>query len=182
MPKQVNADCVRTALALSDLYPALHFVVQKPDGDAGETHNNPRVTVQSRAVGSPQTVSDAAVYLLRLSPPIGAITGSVPATIKAELQAHASVLRNSNAMLVLIAHLSNHHGTLSSGIGPGARVRDLSMLQLTNESETVAMHDLAEIVKSIGNEAGRLSIVSKFQSWQSGMIAVGIRFHPFSSG
>lgn len=140
-----------------------------------------RVTIQNRQPGTTQTVGDAAVYLLRLPSPALGLSSSMLTTVKSELRAHVDVLRDTNAMLVLIASLSSQCETEISDLGADARARDLSLLQLTNESELMEMHELSEAVKSIRDDAGRMIIVSKYQARNSALTALGLKFQAFTS-
>ncbi|KAI4591845.1 hypothetical protein KJ359_012164 [Pestalotiopsis sp. 9143b] len=61
-------------LALAELYPSLHFVVQTPDPDTiapliEESPHGARVMVHERGDGEPQIIKDAAVYLLSFASP-----------------------------------------------------------------------------------------------------------------
>jgi hypothetical protein len=167
---------------LAERHPALHFVVQVSDYDPEDSGLvNDRITIQKRQPGTPQTVTDAGVYLLRLPPRISGVPGFASSLIKSELQAHLGVLRSNNAMLVLTAHLLGELEALDAEVEANTRARELSMLQLANESEMVEMSELADMIESSGNEMGRLIIVSKCRSRKSGMVAVGVKFQAYAS-
>ncbi len=201
------------AMALADLYPALHFIVQMSEPEAtghipqqstsdwwpptsptslngastpglnpGEIRQQlgSRITVQQRTPSTPQSVYDAAVYILRLpSPSTGVPSNSLPAHIVAELKAHIGVLRASRAAtLVLVACLLPEPGTVNPSVEAKARVRDLSLLQLANERE-IEILELMEMLKSVRDSTGRLVLVNKHRSRDNAMVAFEVRYQTY---
>ena len=152
------------------------------DYSSGGTQVHARVTSQNRQPVTSQTVSGAAVYLLHLPSPAAGISGSISSVMKSEMQAHVNVLRNTSAILVLLTTSAEGSDSAGSDIGAGGLVRDLSLLQLTNENRSMHMTEMSDIIQSIGDDTGRMSIVSKFQSRRSGLVAIGVRFQPFIGG
>lgn len=128
------------------------------------TANNARVTVSYRVAGTPQPVTDAAVYILHLP--------AVLAHCRAQLQEYLGVLRaNGGIMLVLTSHLLPEPGSLSdSQVEAVARTRDLNMLQLANEGE-MELADLLGIIDTIRDSVGRLVVVDRLCS-SDGLVVV----------
>ncbi|EME79050.1 uncharacterized protein MYCFIDRAFT_190109 [Pseudocercospora fijiensis CIRAD86] len=169
-------------LELAKLYPSLHFVVQMNNAAAvqQEACRRPesedvkrRMKIQERMPSAPQTVKDAAVYILRL-----------PATLRpsavqilAELRAHLGALRaNSSATLILATPLLPEPGTLDPDSEARARVRDLARLQLTNETD-LELSELIELVNGVHDSNGRFRVVSKLRSRDSAATAaLGIKY------
>ena len=201
-------------MALADLYPALHFIVQMSEpGPSGHVPQQSmcdwwppttptslsgastpglkpgemrqqlgsRITVQQRTPSTPQSVYDAAVYILRLpSPATGVPSHSLPAHIVAELKAHIGVLRaNSCATLVLVAYLLPEPGTMNPSVEAKARLRDLSLLQLANERE-IEILELMEMLNSVRDSTGRLVIINKHCSRDNAMVAFEVRYQTYA--
>lgn len=198
-------------MALADLYPALHFIVQMsepghvpqqsmsdwwppatptslsrasiPGPKPGELRSQPssRITVQQRTPGTPQSVYDAAVYILRLPlPSTGVPSQSLPSHIIAELKAHIGVLRASScATLVLTASLLPEPGTVNPIVEAKARLRDLSLLQLANERE-IEILELMEMLNSVRDSTGRLVVINKHRSRDNAMVAFEVRYQTYA--
>ena len=94
----------------------------------------------------PQSVTDAAVYIIHVP------AASSGLTIKAELDDYLGVLRGCGGiLLVLTTRLLPEPGTLfNPEVEAVARARDLSMLQLANESE-IEMSELLSIINTVGD-------------------------------
>ena len=142
---------------------------------------NSRITVQQRAPGTPQSVYDAAVYILRLPSPSPAMPSeSLPARIIAELRAHIGVLRASScATLVLTARLLPEPGTVDPDVEAIARLRDLSLLQLANERE-MEMLELMDILNSVRDSMGRLVLVNKLRSRNNATVAFKVQYQAYA--
>ena len=160
------------AISLSEMFPSLRLVVQiyntqtsvldqdfmwqsavlgssvRDSSSSGRSSfsTNPFITVTYRAMEMPQSVTDAAVYI---SPVPGT---SSELTIKAELDDFLVVLRASRGItLALTTRLLPEPGTLfNPEVEAVARARDLSMLQLANESE-IEMSELLSIINTVGD-------------------------------
>lgn len=178
-------------MALAELYPALHFIVQMSEPastngavEAGKAkESSRRITVQKRAPGALQTVEDAAVYILHLpAPSPGVPSDSFPARILAELRAHLGVLRanKTSVTLVLAPHLLPEQGTVDPDIEAMARLRDLSRLQLANECE-MEMRELVKTVNSVHDSMGWLVVINKLHSHNSATVAVGIKYQVYTN-
>lgn len=140
-----------------------------------------RITIQQRTHSTPQSVYDAAVYILHLpSPSTGVPSHSLPAHIIAELKAHIGVLRASSvATLVLTACLLPEPGSVNPIVEAKARLRDLSLLQLANERE-IEILELLEMLNSVRDSTGRLVVVNKHCSRDIAMAAFEIRYQTYA--
>lgn len=183
---QVYAHSTGLAIALAEMYPSLHFIVQlctpSSKNEAGDTCKtedlNRRITVQKRVPGAIQTVKDAAVYILQLSSP----SHSLASRVASELQAHLTVLsKNSMATLILAPRLLPEPGSVDPDVEAVARMRDLSRLQLTNEYE-IELSELIEMVNSVHDSRGRLVVVNKLRSSNNVTVALGVKYQPYTDG
>ena len=139
-----------------------------------------RITLQKRTPGSPQTIKDAAVYIVRVLAPWGASSQSLPTTIVAELRAHLGVLRaNTAATLILAPRLLPEPGSVAPDVEAMARLHDFTKLQLTNERE-MEMEELVDIVNSVHDNKGRLIVVNKLRSPDSATVALGVKYQLYS--
>ena len=168
-------------MTLAKMYPALQFIVQMIEpaqssnglvGAAKVEDFRGRITVQKRMPAAVQGVKDAAVYILRLTtafPPL-------PAQIVAELSAHLGILRaNASATLILAPPLLPEPGTVGPTVEAVARLRDLSRLQLMNESG-LELGELMEMVDSVHDSQGRLVVVNKLRSRSGATVALGVKY------
>ena len=135
---------------------------------------NPFITVTYRAMGMPQSVTDAAVYIIHVP------AASSGLTIKAELDDYLGVLRGCGGiLLVLTTRLLPEPGTLSNPeVEASARARDLNMLQLANESE-MEMSELLSIIKTIGDSAGKLVVTNHLRSNNGVILALTIKYQAY---
>ncbi|KAL8747707.1 MAG: hypothetical protein Q9190_000448 [Brigantiaea leucoxantha] len=211
---EVGATSTAIAMALADLYPCLHFILQMsetiPSGQVSR-HSAPhnwhlaspnflskastfveqpeetrsllgsRITIQQRVPGTPQSVHDAAVYILRLPSPLpGLPSHQLPARIGAELRAHIGVLRaNRRATLVLTARLLPEPGSVEPDVEVMARLRDLSLFQLANDREMETL-ELLDMLNGVTDSKGRLVLVNKLRSRNNTTIALEIRYQPYA--
>ncbi|RYP72748.1 hypothetical protein DL770_007925 [Monosporascus sp. CRB-9-2] len=186
------AQSTKAATALADLFPALHFVVQLPHAaPAGQTENGThtngggvnghgeRISVQRRAPGSPQTVKDAAVYMLRTPSPPRSLgqDRDLAEHILVELRAHLGVLRaNAAVTFVLALQPLPDPGSVGVDVEAMACVRDLSKMQLTNERE-MQVGEVVQMVDSVQDGVGRLAVVNKLLSPNSATVALVVKYH-----
>ncbi|KAL9078955.1 MAG: hypothetical protein Q9157_002139 [Trypethelium eluteriae] len=200
---EVGAQSTTMARKLADLYSNFHILVQisdpKPasaaallllkqnrlDTSSNYTDHgpdlNPRVTVTNRAVGTRQTATDAAIYILHLP-----LASSSPLTSAgangtlSELQAHLSVLRSNNGLLlVLTARLLPKPGTLPNPeIEAIARSRSLTLRQLANENE-MEMLELLELIDAVRDSMGRLVVVNKLCSRNNLVVALVVKYQVY---
>lgn len=183
------AHSTEDAIALADMYPALHFIVQMIEpaqnsistvgAGAGKAKDfSERITVQKRMPAATQGVKDAAVYILRLTTPCP----SLPTTIIAELSAHLGVLRaNASATLILAPPLLPEPGTVDPDVEAMARLKDLSHMQLTNECG-LGLSELIEMVNSVHDSRGRLVVVNKLRSHDRATVALGVQYQAYADG
>lgn len=184
----VCAQSTKAATMLADLFPALHFVVQLPHAaPENATHTNGggvnghggRISVQSRAPGSLQTVKDAAVYMLRAPSPPHSLgqDREMGEHILAELRAHLGVLRtNATVTFVLALRPLPDPGSVGVDVEATACVRDLSKMQLTNERE-MQVREVVQMVDSVQDGVGRLAVVNKLLSPNSATVALVVKYH-----
>jgi hypothetical protein len=144
-------------------------------------HLASRISVQERAPGTLQSVPDAAVYILHLPSAVpGATSQSLLAHISAELKAHMGVLRaNRSATLVLMARLLPEPGTVEPHVEAIARLRDLSLLQLSNERE-IDMAELLDMLNGVKDSMGHLVVVNKLRSRNSATVALGVKYQGYT--
>ena len=168
-------------MALAKMYPALRFIVQMIEpahsnnglvGAEKVENFRGRITVQKRMPAVVQVVKDAAVYILRLTTPFPPL----PAQILAELSAHVGILRaNASATLILAPPLLPEPGTVGPTVEAMARLRDLSRLQLTNESG-LELGELIEMVNGVHDSRGRLVVANKLRSRSGATVALGVKY------
>lgn len=141
-----------------------------------------RITAYDREPGTPQTISNAAVYILHVPPLSSNIpSSSMPAQIIGELRAHLHVLSaNSSATLFLAARLLPELGNVDPNVEAPARVRDLSLFQLANERE-MEVSELVEIVNSVNDSGGRLIVASKLRSRNNVTVALSVKYQAYGS-
>ncbi|KAH0120427.1 hypothetical protein KCU60_g884, partial [Aureobasidium melanogenum] len=129
---------------------------------AGRDNPTPRVKVQYRTDGGPQTVQGATVYLCYIPPP--SVTRNVEqvlAELDAELRSHYSVLRGcSNATMVVVMHLLPDPGVLSGHVEANLRALDILLHQLTNQ-RLLKEQDVLNVLGQIRDSTGRLVLVEK---------------------
>ncbi|RYP73246.1 hypothetical protein DL771_003675 [Monosporascus sp. 5C6A] len=186
------AQSTKAATALADLFPALHFVVQLPyAAPTGQTENGThtngggvnghgeRISVQRRAPGSPQTVKDAAVYMLRTPSPPHSLgqDRDLAEHILVELRAHLGVLRaNAAVTFVLALRPLPDPGSVGVDVEAMACVRDLSKMQLTNERE-MQVGEVVQMVDNVQDGVGRLAVLNKLLSPNSATVALVVKYH-----
>ncbi|KAF1952291.1 hypothetical protein CC80DRAFT_452477, partial [Byssothecium circinans] len=177
---QACAYSTETVMALADMYPSLRFIAQMVDpvqDSNGATDGfSGRITVQRRLPAAVQEVTNAAVYILRLTSPCTPL----PAQILAELNAHLHVLGGDTAAtLILALPLLPEPKAVSADIEAKARLKDFCRLQLTGQCG-MELSEVLEMINSVNDLNGRLVVVSKLRCSQSAAIALGIRYQPFA--
>lgn len=162
------------------MHPALHFIVQiitpgRQAAHEGSPENvGERITVQGRTAATAQVVSDADVYMLRLTTPLEMTP--LPEQVQAELRAHLGVLRaRPSATLILATPFSPEPGTVAQDVETRARVRDLGRLQLMNQPE-MELDALVEMINGVSDSDGGLSAVSKTIGSQSAVVVIGVQY------
>ncbi|KAL2173103.1 uncharacterized protein P884DRAFT_212954 [Thermothelomyces heterothallicus CBS 202.75] len=133
---------------------------------SGSGANHPGVTVTYRAAGMPQPITDAAAYIIHLTPPPpsgGGVEGG--RTLRTQLDEYVGLLRASRGiMLVLTADVLPEPGSMPNPeVEAVARARDLSMFQLSNRG-AVELADLLGIINSLGDGFGKLTVINKLRA------------------
>ncbi|ENI00801.1 hypothetical protein COCC4DRAFT_75597 [Bipolaris maydis ATCC 48331] len=172
---------------LAESHPALIFVVQMQTAataSATATATAPLFTPTTshhnlhlcqRAHGTPQTVADAALYLMRVP---AAVPGSIRPHIEAELRAHLPALQaQRSAILILTCPLLPEPGAVSRQTELLARLRDLARLQLVG-SGLLTIQELVELVGSIHDAHGGLVIVKQLHAPNSAVVGFAVRYQP----
>lgn len=188
---QARAQSTEAAVALAGTYPLLRFIVQISDHKDGSedavgivgSHEVPgglrgRITVQRRAPEAVQPVTDATVYVLRLTSTTTTAMPAPcsPAQVAAELNAHVGALRaNAAATLILTVPLLPEPGAVSSDAEAKARLGNLCCLQLTGQYG-MELSELLRLVGRAGDESGRLVVASRLRCPHSDMVALGVKY------
>lgn len=176
---------VSTVIAkyLAKQYPKLRLVVQMQVTSAfpqlpvppqeGDVHQRITVTYGASSA-APQTITDAAAYILHLPPRSTEATSS--STIEGLLQAYLGILRISGSILLIpTSRFLSEPGNFSDpGAETVARTRDLSMLQLFNEGE-MAFSELIQIIASVSDSMGKLVVVKELTASNGVVLAVIIK-------
>lgn len=134
--------------------------------------------VQHRVLGSPQTVKDAAIYILNLPSLSAAVAGdSLRKRIQTELRAHAEILRvNTSATLILLPDLlSDNSGTGDRDVKATAYLSDLSLWQMTNEWG-MDLVDLMDLVNGMQDGIGRLVVSDKLRLRNGATMALYVKY------
>ncbi|KAF7593896.1 hypothetical protein BBP40_010598 [Aspergillus hancockii] len=181
-----GAQSTETAKVLSELYPGLQILVQTetrspdsacppappPEMPPLEAYN-PRITVQTQALGMPPPVVDAAAYILHLP---SALCGSGRSRVLLDLQAYCPILAaNRRAMLILTARMLPAPGTVDREIETTARVRDLTLFQLGAERDP-EVSEVMELVGAVGDAQGRLVIVDRLRARNNVAVALAVKY------
>lgn len=148
--------------------------------DESQLQLNSRITVQQRYPGSPQSITDAAVYIVHLPFPVpGMSSRAVSTRIIAELNAHIGVLRaNISAALVLTARLLPEPGTIDPYIESIVGLQNLLRTQLDNEQEIESLN-VMELIRSVGDNMGRLVLINKLSSQDNTTVAFELRYQAY---
>ncbi|GAM42428.1 hypothetical protein TCE0_044r16400 [Talaromyces pinophilus] len=181
----VEVGAVSTIIAqyLAKQYPKLRLVVQMQltsvfpqlpvppqEGDAQQ-----RITITyGVSNAAPQTITDAAAYILHLPPRSAEATSS--GTIRGLLQGYLGILRISGSVLLIpTSRFLSEPGTFSDpGAESVARTRDLSMLQLFNEGE-MALTELLQIIATVSDSTGKLTVVNELTASNGAVLGIIIK-------
>lgn len=138
-----------------------------------------RIDVSRRAVGSPQPISEAALYILDLS--ISSLNlGQPKEHVSAELRAHLDILRlNRNSALVLISLILPDTRTDSLEEETMTSLRELCMLQLHNQ-QLLSFKELSELIHNTNDRMGHLSVVREAFSGTRDAVALEIHYQAHS--
>jgi hypothetical protein len=133
----------------------------------------PTMTIQTRTVGDHQPVRDAAVYMLRL-PHASAIA--------AELRVHLPILAASpRATLLLVpTRLLPEPGTVDMHTEAAARMRDLSLAQLTGQGG-IEHRELCDLIAAAKDRHGGLHVVSELRARNNVLVALRVCYQAHNS-
>lgn len=190
---EVGAESAERAILLARRYPSAQFAVQlngpaipggvwtagPPDQAQKEVLIAGRIDVSRRAVGSPQPISEAALYILDLS--ISSLNlGQPKEHVSAELRAHLDILRlNRNSALVLISLILPDTRTDSLEEETMTSLRELCMLQLHNQ-QLLSFKELSELIHNTNDRMGHLSVVREAFSGTRDAVALEIHYQAHS--
>ncbi|KAL4865136.1 hypothetical protein BDV12DRAFT_155318 [Aspergillus spectabilis] len=195
----VHPPSTATIAMLAALAPAVQFVVQTSSpsnghsglitGSEGGTGNQSwmtyhlppsisnRVSVQSRTAAAPQTVLGAAAYILRIPSPSPMLPwATMRSQTVLELQAHLPALRSQpSSRLILTALVLPPPGAVDQGAEATVRLRDISLLQLSNERQP-SKAEILELITAIRDSTGGLALIREIHASNSAAIAVEVRY------
>ncbi|EKG11359.1 hypothetical protein MPH_11520 [Macrophomina phaseolina MS6] len=188
---EVGATSTEGAAALLNLNSTLRIVMQISPRKASTNGSSafderclldPRVSMQQRLPGTPQTVRDASVYILHLPSALSNTPSNARAArIAAEISAHVDVLRanTSAALLIPTTHLVPNPGAVEPGVESTARQRDLTVLQLFNCCE-MEMSEFTTMLNGTSDSLGRLVVVNKLRSSNGAPVALELRYRLYT--
>ncbi|KUJ13609.1 uncharacterized protein LY89DRAFT_785260 [Mollisia scopiformis] len=150
--------------------------------DARYSDLSSRITIQKRTLGTPQTVNDAAVYILSLPSPSPSLPShSVIERFASDLRAHLGVLHgNSAATLILTMCPLPKPNTVDPDIEASARQRDLTFFQLANDHR-LEVNDVEDVINNARDTMGALVIVNRLRSWKDATMAFGVKYQTYGS-
>jgi hypothetical protein len=180
----MGARSTERAATLADRYPTLHFTVQlNPTCQRKIRTSHSRIDVHHRAVGSPQAIQGAAVYILNfpVPEPDGPLMPVVE-QIRAELEVHFNVFRLTQAArLVLITPFLTEYGAINAcpEMALLSRTRDLSLLQLADE-RVLEIAEIISLLNGVGDIDGRLVLVNKVTcASEPGVVALEFNYQAY---
>ncbi|KAI1350360.1 hypothetical protein F5Y01DRAFT_315933 [Xylaria sp. FL0043] len=198
----VCASSSEMAIALTELSPTLQIIVQiQGPNYTGEkaikagrleplpkiecdsvARLDPKISIQQRAPGSPQTVRDATVYLFGL--PAGHL-GLVDcpeissSQVLPELWAHMGILKaNRAATFVLVTQILPEPGSVDSDIEEAAHLRDLWNTQSV-KGYGIRVREITEMITSVNDGLGELVVVNRLQPRSSATVAFEIKYQSY---
>lgn len=195
---QIGARSTTQAMLIAKQFPLLQIFVQVkgtepksqsewpklPGCDAllAPTPLEGRVTVQQLPMNSPQPVRDAVVYILHLNSLTTGSGAMASEHILEELKHLVAVLKSNNsATLILTSGVIPELGSVNARVEARARLRDLTLFQLTNQKD-IEMSDIMKILNKLSDNAGRLVLANKHCSPRSGDLALEIQYQAFARG
>lgn len=201
----VGAHSFATAAGLVALFPTLQFIVQMyeapstttpsssdlprlphlpaalpPVPGIGYSDHNAKVTLQKRSLGTSQPVRNAAIYILHLPSPTPSLKWSTIAIhATAELTAHVDVLRaNPGSRLILTALVLPPPGTVDVEVEATARLRDISLLQLSNGRHAEKV-EVVDLLNGIRDSSGGFVVTDEIRCPSSPFVALEIRYQSY---
>ncbi|OBR07275.1 hypothetical protein CH63R_08796 [Colletotrichum higginsianum IMI 349063] len=193
MTRQVNSTSTAIAKSLRSRNPSLHCVVQMHEGTKQKSepaYSSQRIEtsswleIQSRAPGTTQNETNAAVYLLHVPDPFFYASSSA----HAELRAHFDVLRtNETVTVILIADVVPQSGSRGgrggSPDGPAearALLNDVLLLQAGHDV-VFDMKRLEALSEFAREGADRVTVVNQLSSASHSLVAFVLRSRSLSS-
>lgn len=142
---------------------------------------NGRVTLQRRAMGSHQPIRDATVYVLHLngSAASGGTTTGLE-RIRSEIRQLVDVLRVNSSATLALTGLIPDPGSVGARAEARARLRDMTLFQLTNQQDN-ELGEILAMLSAMSDNAGRLILVNKNCSPRSGDLALELKYQPFTA-
>lgn len=136
-----------------------------------------RVVVQHRPQGTMQFITDAAVYIIHLPSPAPAQSiQELAGDIAIELSAHMDVLRSNPASsALLLTRVLPQPGSVDPITESSARLRDLSLMQLSNGREFEPM-EIIDIIRVLQDRTGGLVLTGELRSPSSSIVAFEVRY------
>jgi hypothetical protein len=145
---------------------------------------NGRVTLQRRTMGSHQPIRDATVYILHLNGSASGGSGTATTTrlerIRSEIRQLVDVLRVNSSATLALTGLIPDPGSVGARAEARARLRDMTLFQLTNQQDNEVGEILA-MLSGMSDNTGRLILVNKNCSPRSGDLALELRYQPFTA-
>lgn len=199
---QIDAYSTELAQSLAEKHPGLHWVVQMcgsaaakyerdtgllVDASAGSlSGSGPRekvaspgrsgIEVQLRSPHAPQTITGAAVYLIR-GPP-GLDYQALATWVQAELRSHLPVLRASpDSLLLLAVQLRPGLGSVDPAVEAVACARSMTISQLMGDAREMDLEGLEELVGRVRDgKDGGLVVLNRLHNSHCSTIALGIKY------
>jgi hypothetical protein len=136
-----------------------------------------RITLQQHIPNSQQSVRNAAVYIVRLPSPSPILPlSSTISRATTGLSAHLDVLRaNPDSRLLVVAPIVPAPGTVDHDTEAAARLRDLSLQQLTNRREA-ELTEVVELLKRVRDGSGGLALTNEIHSPTSRIVAFEVKY------
>lgn len=127
-----------------------------------------------------QPVSSAAIYIIRLSSPSPLLpSATVRNQTVLELRTHLQVLRvQPTSRLLLTTLVLPDPGTVDHETEAMARVRDLSLLQLSND-RLPSKAEVFELIMAVRDSGGTLVVSNEIHSPGNAVIALEVRYEPY---
>ena len=178
----MGARSTATALALADLYPALHLIVQM---------NEPRPPTNQSTQNSTSQRWDHAPSLPENSRTTSGPCREKPGEIPLQLTSRITIQKRIQAtpqnveaaavyVLRLLPESDDNGNNVDTEVAAMARLRDLSLLQLANDHE-LEMLEFLNMLNAVGDGMGRLVLVNKLCAWNNATVAFEVRYQAYAA-
>ncbi|KAL2751792.1 hypothetical protein ACRALDRAFT_2045052 [Sodiomyces alcalophilus JCM 7366] len=198
---EIGASSMTQAVMIANHFPLLKVFVQveetnsvlqgrwpKPLGPGStpepqQSLMDGRVSLQRRTMGTPQPVRDAIVYVFHLN---GFANGGLGATARERIQSELKQLvdmmkMNSSATVVLTSGLIPDLGSIGARAEARARLRDMTLFQLTNQQDN-ELGEILAMLATLSDITGRLVLVNKNCLPRTGDLALELKYQAFVQG